>query len=132
MNLVSINIEKDCNIIDHREVHHYRDYEEFECFEPIWTRAGFEAVEKKIDRDNTVQVAYLRVTKLEHYYFEENRNAYTVEMLDKELEPGSDTLRTFLDYGSESGYFTVNKPYEEMTTSELSHLLDWIDYLETK
>lgn len=69
----------------------------------------------------------------EPYYFEENRNKFTVEMLDEPIDDGSSTtVREWLKYGIESEYIEDVEDFTELTTSQLSHMVDIVDYLETK
>ncbi|WP_069997773.1 hypothetical protein [Cellulosilyticum sp. I15G10I2] len=66
------------------------------------------------------------------YYFEYNKNAHSVHDLDLVFENDDITLREYIEYGEVSGYITLDKPLEDMTTSELSRLVDFIEYLDTK
>ncbi|WP_412183524.1 hypothetical protein [Zhenhengia sp.] len=67
------------------------------------------------------------------WYFEDNRDKYTVEMLDEEIEEGSGvTLREFLEYGISCEYIDDVEDFTKLTTREISKMVDMIDYLETK
>lgn len=71
----------------------------------------------------------------ESYYFEENRNAFTVDMLDKPMgnSEHSSTLREFLNFYIDEGFIDYTKEeLDTLTTEQLSHAVDRIDYLETK
>lgn len=67
------------------------------------------------------------------WYFEDNKDKYTVEMLDKEIEEGAGiTLREYIEYYISCGYIDEIEDFTKLTTREISKLIDWIDYLESK
>lgn len=67
------------------------------------------------------------------WYFEDNKDKYTVEMLDEKIEEGSDvTLREYIEYYISCGYLDEIEDFTKLTTREISRLVDWIDYLESK
>ena len=69
----------------------------------------------------------------EHYYFEDNRNKYNASMLDDEIEEGATmSIRDWLEYGISCGYIEDVEDFTKLSTSQLSHMIDTIDYLETK
>lgn len=69
----------------------------------------------------------------ETWYFKVNKDKYTVDMLDEEIEEGVGvTLREYLEYGIQCEYIQDVEDFTKLTTSEISHMVDWIDYLETK
>lgn len=68
------------------------------------------------------------------YYFEEFRDKYTQDMLDKHVDnnPRYMILRDWIMQFKDDGYFDSDINLNKLTDSELSHLVDWIQYLETK
>lgn len=73
--------------------------------------------------------------KEDSYYFEANRNAFTHEMLDEVMTGSTDgtTLRQYLKFGIDEEYLDLTEEeIDTLTTEELSHAVDLIDYLETK
>ena len=65
------------------------------------------------------------------FKFEENKGAYTKEMLDEVPKGWGMTLRAYLEYGREGGYIDV-EDIDSMTDEEICESVDFIDYLETK
>lgn len=72
----------------------------------------------------------------EKFYFEENRNKYSINMLDKNIDnnPQYMTLRAWIMQFVHDGYFDIELPsrLDDMTDLELCHVVDWIEYLESK
>lgn len=67
------------------------------------------------------------------WYFKDNKDKYTVEMLDEEIEEGVGvTLREYLEYGIQSEYIEDVEDFTKLTTREISQMVDVIDYMETK
>lgn len=66
------------------------------------------------------------------WYFEDNKDKYSAYMLDQEIDESGTTLREWLEYGISSGYIDVDKDFSDLSTREISKLVDWINYLETK
>ena len=68
------------------------------------------------------------------YYFEEFRGKYTHDMLDKNVDnnPRYMTLRDWIMQFKYDVYFDSEINLDELTDNELSHIVDLIQYLETK
>lgn len=68
------------------------------------------------------------------YYFEELRDKYSHDMLDKHVDNNTRymILRDWIMQFKDDGYFNSDINLDQLTDSELSHLVDWIQYLETK
>jgi hypothetical protein len=71
------------------------------------------------------------------FYFEENRGKYTLDMLDKNIDnnPKYMILRDWIEQFINDGYFDVlesKDQLDKLTNNELCHVIDWIDYLESK
>lgn len=68
------------------------------------------------------------------YYFEEFRDKYTSDMLDKHVDdnPKYMILRDWIMQFKNGGYFNPDINLDILSDSEISHLVDLIQYLETK
>lgn len=67
------------------------------------------------------------------WYFEDNKDKYTVDMLDKEIEEDAGiSLRDYLELGISWGYIEPVDDFTKLSTREISKMVDIIDYLETK
>lgn len=67
------------------------------------------------------------------WYFEDNKDKYTVDMLDEEIEEDAGiSLRDYLELGISLGYIEPVDDFTKLSTREISRMVDIIDYLETK
>lgn len=73
-------------------------------------------------------------TNVEKFYFEENRDKWKVSMLDMPLDNNLEgmTLRNWILQFVDLGMCEITKGLDLYTDSEVCHLVDWINYIDSK
>lgn len=102
--------------------------------ETIFKGQKHEGFEILTNEDAKLYNELLKTRREDSYYFEEFRDKYTHDMLDKPVDnnPKYMLLGDWIMQFKNDGYFDSNIKLDELTDSELSHLVDLIQYLETK